>query len=77
MPLYEFQCTQCQREFEELVFHTDEVVQCPECQSQDVKRTISLPGIPAMKAENVPTFTGSCSAQGPPCGPRCARFADG
>ncbi len=44
MPLYEFQCIDCQDEFEELVRSSGAVaeVKCPECGSQHVRRKVSL-----------------------------------
>jgi len=40
MPLYEYVC-KCGTEFEELVRHADEVVECPKCGKTDVKRKLS------------------------------------
>ena len=44
MPLYEFQCNDCQDEFEELVRSSSTVaeVKCPECGSRHVRRKVSL-----------------------------------
>ena len=44
MPLFEFQCTDCKDEFEELVRSSAAVteVKCPHCGSQQVKRKLSL-----------------------------------
>ncbi len=44
MPLYEFQCTDCKDEFEELVRSSAAVaeVKCPHCGGQHVKRKVSL-----------------------------------
>lgn len=44
MPLYEFQCTDCNDEFEELVRSSSAVaeVKCPVCGSQHVRRKVSL-----------------------------------
>jgi putative FmdB family regulatory protein len=41
MPIYEFECQKCRKEFEELVRNRDEGVQCPQCQSADVKKLMS------------------------------------
>lgn len=41
MPMYEFTCQQCEKDFEELVFSDDEVVECPSCRSTTVMRKIS------------------------------------
>lgn len=44
MPLFEFQCTDCKDDFEELVRSTAAVseVKCPRCGSQHVKRKLSV-----------------------------------
>jgi putative FmdB family regulatory protein len=44
MPLYEFQCAECDREFEELVRASTAAaeVRCPECGGESVRRKVSL-----------------------------------
>jgi putative FmdB family regulatory protein len=44
MPLYEFQCTQCDRSFEELVRAAAAIteVKCPQCGSEHVRRKLSI-----------------------------------
>jgi putative FmdB family regulatory protein len=44
MPLYEFQCSECDRAFEELVRTAIAVVEvkCPDCGSDHVRRTVSV-----------------------------------
>ncbi len=44
MPLYEFQCTDCKDEFEELVRSSAAAaeVKCPRCGGQHVRRKVSL-----------------------------------
>lgn len=44
MPLYEFQCADCQDEFEELVRSSAAVaeVKCPRCDGQHIRRKVSL-----------------------------------
>jgi putative FmdB family regulatory protein len=43
MPLYEFQCSECDRSFEELVRAATAVaeVKCPKCGSDHVRRKVS------------------------------------
>ncbi|MDR3205109.1 MAG: zinc ribbon domain-containing protein [Deltaproteobacteria bacterium] len=41
MPIYEFQCLKCGREFEELVLSTREVVVCPVCGQSDCQKHMS------------------------------------
>ncbi|NLX70531.1 MAG: zinc ribbon domain-containing protein [Clostridiales bacterium] len=39
MPLLDFQCSQCEKKFDELVYSSEmDKVKCPECGSRDVKR---------------------------------------
>jgi putative FmdB family regulatory protein len=44
MPLYEFQCSECDRPFEELVRAATAIseVKCPECGSDHVRRKVSV-----------------------------------
>ncbi len=43
MPIYEYVCKDCTKHFEVLNTSSDEteIVKCPECQSLEVKKTIS------------------------------------
>ena len=41
MPIYEFICQKCGKEFERLVFRSDEAVQCPECGQEGVNKLMS------------------------------------
>ncbi len=41
MPVYEFTCNQCGREFAVLVRHVGDTAPCPECHSAEVKRRMS------------------------------------
>ncbi len=42
MPIYEFKCNSCGKEFEALVMSQDEEVRCPECGSEKVERLLSV-----------------------------------
>ncbi len=44
MPIYEYSCTACGHEFEELV-RGDEKPVCPSCESEDLERLMSLPRV--------------------------------
>lgn len=44
MPIFEFECCNCCQQFERLVFRSDEAVNCPECDSTDVHRMMSVFG---------------------------------
>ncbi|EGB14881.1 regulatory protein, FmdB family [Pseudodesulfovibrio mercurii] len=41
MPIYEYVCKQCGREFEELVFNAEEPVVCPKCGSTETEKLMS------------------------------------
>ncbi len=41
MPIYEYECSQCGHRFEELVFGSEEGVQCPKCGDNKVERLLS------------------------------------
>ena len=42
MPLYEFQCDECNQSFEELLFGSAiDTVTCPDCGSSDIHKLIS------------------------------------
>ena len=65
MPIYEYQCDACDKEFEELVRSADHAsIKCPKCGGRKVKRRLSV--FAARQAES------PSSAPGPagPCG-RC------
>ena len=69
MPLYEYKCCDCATDFETLVFSTDEVVECPQCESEAVEKQMSIPAAPRTQS-----FSIGCDTEGPPCSPRCCRM---
>ncbi len=73
MPLYEYVCETCQKEFEALV-HDGEEVECPHCQGRELHRNLSLPATPG-KASSLPLGGGCGDPSLPPCGaPGCRRM---
>ncbi len=70
MPLYEYTCRKCDHTFETLV-RNGETVECPECHSDRLERLLSVPGLPQVKGNSLPT---SCDPKAPPCGPGCCRL---
>jgi putative FmdB family regulatory protein len=70
MPLFDFTCRDCDHTFEALVFG-DETVACPDCESDDIERLLSVPAKPATSAASMPM---ACNSDGPPCGaPWCRK----
>ena len=42
MPLYEYKCLACERQFELLILRASQTVACPACSSESVERLLSL-----------------------------------
>ncbi|MEZ4455390.1 MAG: zinc ribbon domain-containing protein [Gemmatimonadales bacterium] len=61
MPIFEYRCNACGKQFEELVF-ADTKVACPACQGKKVTKQLSVPAPPvAARSAAVPACEG-----GPP-----------
>ena len=41
MPIYEYQCEKCRKEFECIVLGSDEDISCPDCEGENVHRLMS------------------------------------
>ena len=41
MPIYEFKCKQCGKDFEFLCFRNDDSAECPSCGGKDTERLLS------------------------------------
>lgn len=41
MPIFEFHCPDCQRDFEELVFNSREKIVCPHCSGEKCEKLMS------------------------------------
>lgn len=68
MPIYEFRCKKCNREFEYLVFGSDKPV-CPGCKSKNVGKLMSACGFVSkggsgetMRSSASASSCGGCSA---------------
>jgi putative FmdB family regulatory protein len=59
MPIYEFHCSGCGENFEELVFSQSSPISCPKCKGSDVKKLMS-----AFAFKSGSNFTGSTSGGG-------------
>lgn len=73
MPLYQYTCNDCEADFELLVNRGDKV-ECPKCESTDLEKLPSMPGIPQVKGD-----AGGCGDLSlPPCGAAgCRRIGRG
>lgn len=77
MPLYEYHCFECGKQSELLIRSESEQALCPECDSPNMKRLLSVPaahtgGRSAAGAQDLPL----APPQGP-CGSSCGCFPEG
>jgi len=68
MPIYEYACNQCGREFEALV-RSSTVAACPQCHSTDLEKLLSVFATAASSADAAPVAAGPCGTCGHPDGP--------
>lgn len=72
MPIYEYACRDCGREFEALVrSHT--VPACPQCHSTELDKRLSVFAT-AGAAADAPALSGPCNTCGHPGGPGSCAF---
>ncbi|MDE2612206.1 MAG: zinc ribbon domain-containing protein [Burkholderiales bacterium] len=68
MPIYEYACQDCGREFETLV-RSDTVPECPACRSRQLERRLSVFATASSGPEPAPFPAGACGSCGHPDGP--------
>ncbi|NIP31572.1 MAG: zinc ribbon domain-containing protein [Candidatus Dadabacteria bacterium] len=51
MPLFEYHCVNCKKEFETLVLDSDELIKCLHCSSEKVEKQFSSFGVNRGKAD--------------------------
>jgi putative FmdB family regulatory protein len=62
MPIFEYTCLECKREFEEIVFNSSTDVLCPDCKSSNVEKKMSIFGF-----KSGGTYIGSSSTKCSTC----------
>jgi putative FmdB family regulatory protein len=62
MPIYEYMCMRCNKEFEYLVFRSDESVTCPECDGNKVRRQMSACSFKSDGNYSPPSGSSGCSS---------------
>lgn len=73
MPIYEFACQQCGREFEALVRSTT-VPQCPACLSTELAKRLSVLATAGAGAAEAAMAAGPCGSCGHPDRPGSCAF---
>ena len=68
MPIFEYGCRSCGREFESLV-RSDTVPACPGCRSTDLEKKLSVFATAGSGPEAEPVAAGACTTCGHPNGP--------
>ena len=69
MPIFEYRCTECEREFEAFVT-TQRTAECPACHGAKLEKLLSSPGMvgAASGAGGAPApMAGGCGAGGAGC----------
>ena len=66
MPIYEYQCKKCKKEFECLVLGSDDNIACPECNGKNVQRLMSAcrfksSGIGEFSSASSPSSCATCT----------------
>lgn len=73
MPIYEYACRDCGREFEALV-RSDTVPECPQCRSTQLDKRLSVFATAAAAPQAVPAMPSPCGSCGHPGGPGSCAF---
>ncbi|MBI5787887.1 MAG: zinc ribbon domain-containing protein [Candidatus Schekmanbacteria bacterium] len=63
MPIYEYECLNCQEQFEKLVYRINDLITCPRCGQSDVNKKLSLFSSPGSKSAGSGSSCGSCSSK--------------
>ncbi|MCA9090794.1 MAG: zinc ribbon domain-containing protein [Planctomycetaceae bacterium] len=72
MPIFEYRCSDCGAEFEELV-RAGEQPPCPRCASKKLEKLMSAPA--GHVAGTLPIMGPGCPpVDAPPCSPSCCRL---
>ena len=77
MPIYEYQCASCGKEFELLVRNSSAAPACPACSSTELRKKLSAFAAITGSASAQAEFPAACQSCGNPGGPgACAFNAD-
>jgi putative FmdB family regulatory protein len=75
MPIFEYQCKECDHQFEALVFGKDKA-ECPKCHSKKLAPQLSVFAVSAKGSTSVASAPGPCGSCGDPRGPGACSMGD-
>jgi putative FmdB family regulatory protein len=75
MPIYEYECTSCGKEFEVLVRNASTKPECPGCSGSDLRKKMSVPAAITGSASAQMEMPASCQGCGQAGGPGACGFA--
>lgn len=61
MPIYEYICMSCQKEFEKIILGREEDIECPACKGKEVKKLMSAAAFKSNGNFVSTAASGSCS----------------
>ncbi|MEF9426841.1 MAG: zinc ribbon domain-containing protein [Candidatus Mariimomonas ferrooxydans] len=67
MPIFEYKCQSCEKEFEKLVSRTDSEVSCPNCSSKNIKKKFSVFGMSGVEKQVSSSGSGCTSCSSSSC----------
>ena len=76
MPIFEYECTSCGKEFERLVRNPSHLPECPDCSGTDLRKKMSAPAAITGAASARAESPASCQSCGNPGGPGACAFAE-
>ena len=75
MPIFEYQCKECDHQFEALVFGKDKA-ECPKCRSKKLEPQLSVFAVSAKGSAAGTSASGACGSCGDPRGPGACSMGD-
>ena len=66
MPIFEYSCNSCGHKFEKLLLNTSIEVECPSCQSKQLRKLFSVFASVSSSSDSMPCFDGGMPTGG--CG---------
>ena len=64
MPIYEFKCKKCNKDFEKIIAWDAEGVECPECRSQETEKQLSSFAVRNPGGKSSGIVTSNCGPSG-------------